>query len=78
MQTHYLSGQAARKLPFQVTERDLQMFSAIHRYRMLDRTQIERLFYIPAHGRQTNTAHAVRRLKRFYDYGFLERVQRRS
>lgn len=76
MLSHYLTHQSARKLPLQITERDMQVFSAIHRYRMLDRTQIERLFYTPAHGRQTNTAHAVRRLKRFYEHGFLERVQR--
>ncbi len=72
----YFSDPRLRSLPFQITERDLQVLSAIHRYRMLDRPQIERLFYTPAHGQQTNTAHAVRRLKHFYEHGFLERVQR--
>jgi hypothetical protein len=78
MQTAYLASTFARKLPFQITARDVQVLSAVHRYRMLDRTQIERLFYVPEHGQMTNSAHAIRRLKWLYEAGFLERVRRQG
>jgi hypothetical protein len=72
----YLIHPRLRNLPFHITERDLEVLSALHRYRLLDRTQIERLFFTAPHGQPSNRAHAIRRLKHFYDHGLVERVQR--
>ena len=51
-----------------LTERDIQVVLAVHRYRVLRREQIQQLFF-PSQ----NTANE--RLKRLYQHGFLERRQ---
>lgn len=53
--------------PFELTERDLEVLKAVYYFRVLDETQIARLFF-PSADR------AYRRLYRLYLHGYLERI----
>ena len=65
-----------RAPPFQMTERDIAIVEAVYRYRMLERRQIENLFFLSATGQRTNTSYARKRLRRLYLHGYLERILR--
>ena len=67
---------SSRAPPFQMTERDSAIVEAVYRYRMLERRQIENLFFVSVTGRHTNTSYARKRLRRLYLYGYLERILR--
>jgi len=62
--------------PFQMTSRDIAVVEAIHRYRMLERRQVESLFFQKAPGQRTNTNRSRERLRLLYQHGYLERVPR--
>jgi hypothetical protein len=57
---------------FRITERDISVVAAVHHYRMLERRQIEYLFF----GGGTNTNRARERLRLLYQHGYLERIAR--
>lgn len=54
---------------FQLTERDIQVLRALYRLRVLDRPQIERLFF-------PNWSLTCRRLRYLYLHGYIERLYR--
>ncbi len=58
---------------FHMTERDVRVIEAVHRYRVLDRHQVERLLFASP---GMNTNRAIDRLKFLYDHGYLERLYR--
>jgi hypothetical protein len=58
---------------FALTERDTVIVEAVYRYRMLERRQVEQLFFST---RGTNTNRARERLRLLYQHGYLERVAR--
>ena len=63
--------------PFRLTERDTQIIEAVHRYRILERSQVEQLFFAQADGlAHTNTNRARERLRFLYQHGYLERILR--
>jgi hypothetical protein len=65
------------RLPtFRLTERDVAVLDAIHRYRMLERRQVERLFFAPPDGRASNTNRARERLRRLARERYLSRIPR--
>jgi len=57
--------------PFQLTEREREVLRAVHRFRVLDRQQIQSLFF-------PNLSKACTRLRLLYQHGFLERLYRLS
>jgi hypothetical protein len=65
-----------RAPPFQLTERDTAIIEAVHHYRMLERRQVEELFFLSTDGQHTNTSYARKRLRRLYLQGYLERILR--
>jgi hypothetical protein len=60
---------AASARPFQLTERERDVLHAVHRFRVLDRHQIQSLFF-------PNYSKACARLHLLYQHGFLERLYR--
>jgi hypothetical protein len=63
--------------PFQLTARDMNIIEAVHRYRMLERNQVEQLFFARADGpTHTNTNRSRERLRLLYRHGYLERILR--
>ena len=62
--------------PFQLTERDKAIVQAVHHYRMLERRQVEALFFTSASGQQTNTSYARKRLRYLHLHSYLERILR--
>jgi len=54
---------------FQLTERDTNVLRALHRLRILDRRQIERLFF-------PNFSLTCERLRKLYLHGYVERIYR--
>src|SRR6185436_18820384 len=61
---------------FRVTERDVAVLEAVHRYRMLERRQVERLFFAPPDGRASNTNRARERLRWMARARYLSRIPR--
>ena len=61
---------------FQMTPRDIALVEAVHRYRLLERRQVEDLFFSPTPGRHTNTNRSRERLRLLYQHGYLERIHR--
>jgi hypothetical protein len=59
--------------PFRMTERDMRVIDSVHRYRVLDRNQVERLYFASP---GMNTNQAIERLKFLYEHGYLERLYR--
>jgi hypothetical protein len=55
--------------PFELTDRDAHVLRALHRLRVLDRQQIEQLFF-------PNFSLACKRLRLLYQHGFVERLYR--
>ena len=63
--------------PLRLTIRDVHIIEAVHRYRMLERSQVEQLFFAPADGRvHTNINRVRERLRLLYQHGYLERILR--
>lgn len=61
-----------------MTERDIAVLEAVHKYRMLERRQLQEMFFIKPGARSQNLTMTVTRLNYLYRYGFLERIQRKG
>jgi len=60
-----------KRLPrgaIKITPRDVEIIKAVHSYRFLSTSQIKRRFF-------RSKSKADRRLRRLFDYGFLDRIQ---
>ena len=64
---------ATRARPIQLTDRDVEILGAIHRYRVLHRQHICDLFFF---GHSEEGSSARRRLAQLYEHGYLERIPR--
>jgi hypothetical protein len=64
---------ATRAKPIQLTPRDLDLIHAIYKYRVLQRAQIENMFFAGVHDEGSS---ARRRLNLLYQHGYLERIPR--
>jgi Replication-relaxation len=64
---------STRARPMQFTERDIQILSAVYRFRVLHRQQIGELFFMDA---SREGASARRRLNLLYQNGYIERIPR--
>lgn len=62
--------------PFQLTERDTAIIEMVHHYRMLERRQVEQLFFTSTAGQHTNTSYARKRLRCLFLHSYLERILR--
>lgn len=62
-----------RAAPIQLTDRDAEILSAVHRYRVLHRQHIRDQFF---HGQSEEGGSARRRLLQLYEHGYLERLPR--
>src|SRR5437016_4759781 len=64
------------RAPIQISDQDVRIFAALHRYKILERHQIQQLFFTSASNPAANLRWADARLKQLYDHGFIERIQR--
>jgi Replication-relaxation len=66
----------AHAAPFRLMARDEAIIEAVHHYRMLERRQVERMFFLTQPGRKTNTNRVRERLRLLFQHGYVERVVR--
>src|SRR5882724_3138213 len=53
----------------EIGPRDIEILKAVHKYRFLTSTQLTQMFF-------KSKSFADRRLRKLYDHGFLDRIQR--
>lgn len=64
---------STRARPIQLTQRDIELITAVYKYRVLHRAQVEDLFFAGVHDEGSS---ARRRLNLLYQHGYLERIPR--
>jgi len=64
---------ATHAKPIQLTQRDIELIQAVHKYRVLHRGQISDMFFA---GVNDEGSSARRRLNLLYQHGYLERIPR--